>query len=74
MAINPAAVDLFNKARKAWTAKGGELISLPANEQAKMMQMLSSVGEDVSKSKPAVRAAYEIVTAAAKRTQLSPSQ
>jgi TRAP-type C4-dicarboxylate transport system substrate-binding protein len=74
LAINPAAVDLFNKAREAWTAKGGELISLPANEQAKMMQMLSSVGEDVSKSKPAVRAAYEIVTAAAKRTQLSPSQ
>ncbi|MFZ0606608.1 MAG: TRAP transporter substrate-binding protein [Xanthobacteraceae bacterium] len=74
VAINPAAIDLFNKARQAWTAKGGELISLPANEQAKMMQTLSSVGDDVSKSKPALRTAYEIVAAAAKRTQLSPSQ
>ncbi len=74
VAINPAAIDLFNKARQAWTAKGGELIGLPANEQAKMMQTLSSVGDDVSKSKPALRTAYEIVAAAAKRTQLSPSQ
>jgi TRAP-type C4-dicarboxylate transport system substrate-binding protein len=74
VAIDPAALDLFNKARQAWTAKGGELISLPADEQAKMMQMLSSVGDDVSKSKPALRAAYEIVAAAAKRTQAQPSQ
>jgi len=74
VAINPAALELFNKAREAWTAKGGELISLPADEQAKMMQTLSSVGDDVSKSKPAVRAAYETVAAAAKRTQPSPSQ
>ena len=73
-AINPAALDLFNKARQAWTDKGGELISLPADEQAKMMHTLSSVGDDVSKAKPGVREAYEIVTAAAKRTELSPSQ
>ena len=73
-AINPAALDLFNKARQAWTEKGGELISLPADEQAKMMHTLSSVGDDVSKAKPGVRDAYEIVTAAAKRTELSPSQ
>jgi TRAP-type C4-dicarboxylate transport system substrate-binding protein len=72
--INPAALDLFNKARQAWTEKGGELISLPADEQAKMMHTLSSVGDDVSKAKPGVREAYEIVTAAAKRTELSPSQ
>src|SRR5271170_1356633 len=47
--INPQAVDLFNKARQAWTSGGGELISLPPDEQAAMLQMLSSVGEDVSK-------------------------
>jgi len=74
LTINPAAVDLFNKARQAWMAKGGELISLPADEQAKMLQTLSSVGDDVSKSKPGVRAAYETVAAAAKRTRPQPSQ
>ena len=39
-----------------------------------MMQTLASVGDDVSKSKPGVRDAYKVVTAAAKRTQPSPSQ
>ena len=74
LTINPAAMDLFNKAREAWTAKGGELISLSTDEQTKMLETLSSVGDDVSKAKPAVRAAYEIVAAAAKRTQPQPSQ
>ena len=74
VAINPAAVDCINKARRPGLAQGGELISLPADEQAEMMQTLSSVGDDVSKAKPAVHEAYEIVAAAAKRTQPSPSQ
>jgi TRAP-type transport system periplasmic protein len=72
--ISPIAIDLFNKARKSWTDNGGELIGLPQDEQAQMLQMLASVGDDVSKAKPGVRGAYEIVTAAAKRTRLAPSQ
>jgi len=39
-----------------------------------MMGMLASVGEDVSKEKPALRDAYEIVTDAARRTRQAPSQ
>ena len=39
-----------------------------------MMQTLASVGEDVSKTKPALHDAYEIVTDAAKRTRQAPSQ
>jgi TRAP-type transport system periplasmic protein len=72
--INPIAIDLFNKARKSWTDNGGELISLPQDEQAQMLQTLASVGDDVSKAKPGVREAYEIVTEAAKRTRVAPSQ
>jgi len=74
VAINPAAIDLFNKARQAWVDKGGELISLPRDEQAKLVQTLASVGEDVSKSKPPVHDAYEIVADAAKRTRQAPTQ
>jgi TRAP-type transport system periplasmic protein len=74
VAINPAALDLFNKAREAWTANGGELISLSPDEQAKLMQTIASVGEDVSRSKAAVHDAYEIVAEAAKRTQQGPTQ
>ena len=68
-AINPWATDYDEKARGVWTGKGGELISLPPEEQSSMMEGLASVGEDVSKKKPAVAAAYQIVTAAAKRVQ-----
>jgi TRAP-type transport system periplasmic protein len=68
-AIGPVASDIVNKARKGWTDTGGELISLPADEQADMMKTFSSVGADVSKTKPLLDDAYKIVTDAAKRTQ-----
>jgi hypothetical protein len=42
---------------------------LPADEQAEMMKTFSSVGADVSKTKPLLDEAYKIVTDAAKRTQ-----
>ena len=63
------AIDIVNKARKGWTDTGGELISLPADEQADMMKTFSSVGADVSKTKPLLNDAYKIVTEAAQRTQ-----
>ena len=74
VAINPAALEMFEEQRKGWVDGGGELISLPRDEQADMMKTLASVGEDVSKSKPALHDAYEIVTDAAKRTRLAPTQ
>jgi TRAP-type C4-dicarboxylate transport system substrate-binding protein len=64
-AINPQAIEINDRARKAWTEGGGELISLPADEQAAMLNMLASVGEDVSKPKPRLNAAYEAVKTAA---------
>ena len=68
-AINPQAIEIVNKARKGWTDTGGELISLPPEEQAAMMKTLSGVGADVSKAKPALSEAYMIVTDAAQRTR-----
>jgi TRAP-type C4-dicarboxylate transport system substrate-binding protein len=68
-AILPVAIDIFEKARKGWTAAGGELISLPPDEQADMMKTFSSVGTDVSKTKPLLSEAYKIVTEAAQRTK-----
>jgi len=74
VAINPVAVELAEQFRKGWVDGGGELISLPREEQSAMMQTLASVGEDVSKAKPALHEAYEIVADAAKRTRQAPSQ
>jgi TRAP-type transport system periplasmic protein len=68
-AIGPIASDIFDKARKGWTDGGGELISLPAAEQAQMMKTFSSVGADVSKSKPLLNDAYKVVTDAVARLQ-----
>jgi TRAP-type C4-dicarboxylate transport system substrate-binding protein len=68
-AINPQAVAINENARKAWIEGGGELISLPADEQTAMLQTLASVGEEVSKAKPALRVAYEIVKEAAQRAR-----
>jgi TRAP-type C4-dicarboxylate transport system substrate-binding protein len=72
--IEPTAIRMYQEQRKAWVDAGGELITLPREEQASMMASLSSVGEDVSKPKPALHEAYEIVTDAAKRTRQAPSQ
>jgi TRAP-type C4-dicarboxylate transport system substrate-binding protein len=68
-AINPQAIEIVNKARKGWTDTGGELISLPPEEQGAMMKTLSGVGSEVSKAKPALSEAYMIVTDAAQRTR-----
>ena len=68
-AIYPVAIGIVNKARKGWTDSGGELISLPPEEQAQMMQTFSSVGADVSKTKPLLNEAYKTVTEAAARTK-----
>jgi TRAP-type transport system periplasmic protein len=67
-AIKAQAVDINDKARKAWLDNGGELISLPPDEQSAMLQILASVGQDVSKAKPQLDAAYKIVTDAAQRS------
>jgi TRAP-type transport system periplasmic protein len=68
-AVNPQAIAIGNKARQAWIDGGGELISLPADEQATMLKIISSVGDEVSGTKPALSAAYKIVTDAAQRAK-----
>ncbi len=73
LAINPLALKMYNEQRKAWMAAGGELISLPQNEQAEMMHTISGVGDDISKNKPELRDAYQVVTQAAQRTRQAPS-
>jgi TRAP-type transport system periplasmic protein len=74
VAINAFAVQSLKDDFTSWTASGGELINLPADEKASMMKTLSSVGPDVSKSNPQLAAAYKIVTDAAARTAQAPSQ
>lgn len=73
-AINAPALKMYLEQREAWVTNGGELISLPKDEQAEMMRMLSSVGDDVSRPKPALREAYQVILNAAQQTRQTPSQ
>jgi len=68
-AMNPWTVDFNAEARQAWQNGGGELISLPPDEQAAMLRIIGNVGDEVSSAKPALSAAYQIVTEAAQRTR-----
>jgi len=74
VAINPPAIDIYEAERKDWVNGGGEMISLLREEQSEMMATFASVGDDISKTKPLLRAAYEVVTDAAKRTRQAPDR
>jgi TRAP-type transport system periplasmic protein len=74
VAITPFAIQSLKDDFTSWTAGGGELIDLPADEKASMMKTLSSVGDDVSSKKPLLASAYKIVTEAAARTRQAASQ
>jgi TRAP-type transport system periplasmic protein len=67
--INSWVTDFNAKVRRDWISGGGELISLPAEEQLAMINALASVGEDVSATKPELQAAYHIISEAAQRTR-----
>ena len=68
-AIGPMADDIVGKARKGWTANGGELIDLPAAEQAQLMKTFSDAVAAVAKEKPALYDAYKLVSDAAQRVK-----
>jgi TRAP-type transport system periplasmic protein len=74
LAINPFATEHRKKAEADWIAGGGELIDLPPDENATMMKTLSTVGADVSKSKPQLAAAHKIVIDAAARSRQNANQ
>jgi TRAP-type transport system periplasmic protein len=69
VAVHPQMVELYNNARKGWTDVGGELISLPPDEQATLLKTFSNAGADIANANPTLSEAYKIVAAAAERTR-----
>jgi len=67
--IIPFVKDFFGKQRDVWKAKGGQLISLPAAEQAAMLAKVSSIGEDLSKDNADLNKAVKLVFDSAKRNK-----
>jgi TRAP-type transport system periplasmic protein len=66
--VNPWAADFYNKEAQVW-AQHGEIINLPANEQAQMMKTLETVGQDVVKRRPNLAEPYKTFVEAANRTK-----
>ena len=67
--IVPFVNDFFAAQRKAWTDKGGELISLPADEQAAFLAKTKNIGDELSKDRPDLHKAVDVVLAAATRAK-----
>jgi len=67
--IVPYSNNFFEGQRVEWKNKGGELISLPADEQATLNAKLSSVGDDLSKDKPELNKAVKLVAESAARNK-----
>ncbi len=63
--IVPFVIQFFDAQRKIWTDSGGEANRLPPDDQAAMMAKISSIGNDLSASKPGLNAAVKTVFATA---------
>jgi TRAP-type transport system periplasmic protein len=66
--VTPWALDFLVAQRKVWTDRGGELIALPAADKAEMLTKLATVGDDIVKTKPALRPLWDQMVAAAGRS------
>jgi TRAP-type C4-dicarboxylate transport system substrate-binding protein len=64
--ILPWQLDEIEAQRKTWS-EHGELISLPPDEQAEMMKRMSTIADDVGKTRPPIEEMYNQLKAALKR-------
>ena len=60
---------LIERANKDWVANGGQLLKLPAAEQAKMMGELKSLGTQLLSANPQVKTEYEELLRVAERSR-----
>jgi TRAP-type C4-dicarboxylate transport system substrate-binding protein len=63
----PVVNKFFDDQEKLWVSRGGEIIKLPPAEHAALIAKVSSIGNDLSKSDPALNAAVKAAFEAAKK-------
>jgi TRAP-type transport system periplasmic protein len=63
--IVPFVIQFFDAQRKIWLDSGGQANRLPPEDQAELIAKVSSIGVDLSASKPDLNAAVKTVFAAA---------
>ena len=57
----PFVKEFYAKQRQLWTEHGGELTSLPEADKAALIAKISSIGFDLSKSRPDLNKAVATV-------------
>jgi len=63
------ATALIDKANSDWRANGGQLLKLPAAEQAKLMVDLKAIGTQLLSTNPQIKAEYDELLRVAERTK-----
>jgi hypothetical protein len=66
--VNPWEIDFLAQQRKIWVEKGGEIDVLSPADKDEMMAKLSTVGDDIVKTKPQLKPLWDLLRAAAKRS------
>ena len=61
--INPQSRVMDESMVKRWREAGGELVKLPDADQARVKQLLSGIGEEVTKDNPSANAFYKRLVA-----------
>jgi TRAP-type transport system periplasmic protein len=67
--IVPFVDQFFAAQRKEWTDKGGDLIAMPADEEAAFLAKTATIGDELSRDKPDLNAAVKVVVEAAARNK-----
>ena len=67
--IVPFVDQFFDEQREIWKKSGGSAIHLPAADQAELLGKVSSIADDLSKSKPELNAAVKSMFTAADKNK-----
>jgi TRAP-type C4-dicarboxylate transport system substrate-binding protein len=67
--IVPFVNDFYGAQRKAWIDHGGQLASLPPEDQAAFIKKISDIGDALSKDKPELNKAVHVAIDAAARNK-----
>jgi TRAP-type transport system periplasmic protein len=66
--VNPWVTDFLARQRKMWVEKGGQLDMLSAADRTKMIARTSTIGDDIVKTKPALKSLWDLLRSAVRRS------
>jgi TRAP-type C4-dicarboxylate transport system substrate-binding protein len=63
--VQARSFEVLDDMRKKWIGAGGEIVTFPATDQARLTALLKGVGPEVTKANPALDAFYKRVQSVA---------